>query len=505
MTEPFEYRRLVSVLAAGLLLLLARPVVAADAPKSEPLLVVDGLEDGKIRLLAGKSALIRTTRPYKRISVADAEVATARSVGETTILLTPKKPGSTQLIVWDDQDVSQMIDIIITADIAMLQEQFKQLFPTAKIDVTNANGTIVLAGRVPSAQVAEQAAQVAAPYGSKVLNLLEVSGGKQVMLQVRFAEVSRQATEALGVNGAYGTGAFEGGSNIGAVNPTNIIPGGGHVGSTPAQRGFTADKPTVSPSVTLYGAGQLGSFYLEYYINALRQNNLMRILAEPTLVTVSGQEASFIAGGAFPIPVSGGAQTGGAPAVTVEFREYGVKLNFTPVVTGEGRIRLKVAPEVSDVDYSTAVQFNGFVVPGVTQRRVSTMIELCEGQTFAIAGLLNQSVNASKDVTPLLGDIPVLGALFRSVRYQRKETELVVLVTPRLAEAMNPAQVTPVPGEKWRHPNEGDLFLNQDIGGPIDTPAKPQEPAAAPAKPQGPAAAPPRYYGQYGFQPAQGG
>ncbi len=473
----------------GTLAMLSVLLTPAEARGVESQLVTEGLENGKIRLLTGKSAVVRTIAPYKRLSVADPDVAVARSVGETSILLTPKKAGATQLVIWDERDASQMIDVVVTADIGVLQEQLKQLFPAAKIEVTSANGSIVLSGRAPSASVAEQAVQVASPYGTKVLNLLEVTGGRQVQLQVRFAEVSRQATQALGFNGAYGDGAFAGGSNIGQVNPTSILPGG-PVGNTPPAAGFTRTPPVVRPGVTLYGAGQIGSFYLEYFVEALRQNNLLRVLAEPTLVTVSGQEASFLAGGSFPIPVSGGAQSGGSPAVTVEFREFGVKLNFTPVVTGDGKIQLKVAPEVSDLDFTTAVKFDGYVVPGLTQRKVNTTIELTEGQTFAIAGLLNQSVNASKDVVPVLGDMPVLGALFRSVKYQRKETELVVLVTPRLVEAMNPSQVSPVPGQYWRHPSETDLFLNQDIGGPATPPATAKS-------------APPRFYGAHGFQPPQ--
>ena len=483
-------RILLGLLGTVALLMASSTARGADAPRNDPQLVTEGLEAGKLRLLTGKSALVRTNSPYKRLSVADPEIATARSVGETTILLTPKKAGTTQLVIWDERDASQMIDVIVTADIGVLGEQLKQLFPAAKITVTSANGSIVLSGQAPSAAVAEQAVQVATPYGAKVLNLLEVSGGRQVQLQVRFAEVSRQATQALGFNGAYGDGAFAGGSNIGQLNPTNILPGG-KVGATPPPAGFTRAAPAVSPAVTMYGAGQIGSFYLEYFVEALRQNNLLRILAEPTLVTVSGQEASFLAGGSFPIPVSGGAQNGGSPAVTVEFREFGVQLSFTPIVTGDGKIRLKVAPQVSDLDFTTAVKFDGFVIPGLTQRKVSTTIELAEGQTFAIAGLLNQSVSSSKDVVPLLGDMPVLGALFRSVKYQRKETELVVLVTPRLVEAMNPTQVMAIPGEFWRHPTENDLFFNQDIGGPANPPT------GVTTKER-----PPRFYGAYGFQPA---
>ena len=210
------------------------------------------------------------------------------------------------------------------------------------------------------------------------------------------------------------------------------------------------------------------------------------------MVVISGQEANFVAGGEFPIPISqGGGTSGGGTAITVEYRTYGVKLRFTPVVLGDGKIRLKVAPEVSDLDFTTAVKFGGFVIPGLSQRRLETVVEMREGQTLALAGLLNNNVTANKDVTPLLGDLPYIGALFRSVRYQRKETELVVIVTPRLVEAVNPAQVPALPGERWRHPTEGDLFWKRDIGGPAG-----DEKRAARAGKRGEA---PRFKGEYGY------
>jgi pilus assembly protein CpaC len=186
--------------------------------------------------------------------------------------------------------------------------------------------------------------------------------------------------------------------------------------------------------------------------------------------------------------VTQGGAGGTSTAVTIEYRDFGVKLKMTPVVLGQGKIRLTVEPEVSDLDFTTAVRFNGFVVPGLTSRKVKTVIELNEGQTFSIAGLLNNSITSNKDVTPLLGDLPVLGVLFRSVRFQRKETELVVLVTPRLVEGMNPGQVPPLPGEKWRDPTELQLFFEADLGG-----------AVAVDKPKN--TVPPRYQGQYGFAP----
>jgi pilus assembly protein CpaC len=450
--------------------------------------------DGRLKVLTGRSAIVTTERPFKRVATPDNDVAVAKPLTTTTILVTPKKAGSTQLIVWDDDERSQIIDVIVELDTKALAEQLRALLPDSKVEASSANGTIVLKGRVPSAEAAKQAAQVAAPYGAKVLNFLEVSGGQQVMLQVRFAEVSRSATSALGVNLFAADGSFFGGSSIGQISPLTELPKA-RVGDTPAPIGVEFENNrAISPSVTIFAAGQIGSFYLDGLVQALRQNNLLRILDEPNLLTMSGKEADFLAGGSFPIPISGGAETGGSSTVTVEFREFGVKLKFLPVVIGDGKIRLQIAPEVSDLDFTTAVRFNGFVIPGLSQRRVNTTVELADGQSFAIAGLLANNVSATKETVPVLGDLPVVGALFRSVRYQRKETELIVLVTPRLVGPMNPGQVPKLPGEKWRHPKEKDLFLDADLGGPVAAKGPQDTGGSAEAKP-------PRFHGSYGFNP----
>ncbi len=494
---------LIVVLLGMLSMLLAVRAAAApapgapatrQAPRGTGQIVADGTgPDGRLKLSVNKSSVITTNVPYKRVSVGQPDVADVNPIGPGNILVTAKKVGTTQIIVWDDGDRSQVIDVTVDFDLQAMQDQFKRMFPDSRIEVTTLNGAIALRGRVPNLQVAEQAVAVASPYSQKVLNFLEISGGQQVMLQVRFAEVSRSASSAMGINFNYASGAFLGGSNVGQVNPSDRMLNKGLVGATPPFDGVNIDGATpVNPAVTVFGAGQLGNFYFEYFIQALRQNNLLRVLAEPNLIAISGQEAKFLAGGKFPVPITQGGGTGGV-AVTVEYKEFGVKLNFVPVVLGDGRIRLKVAPEVSDLDFTTAVKFNGFVIPGLTTRQVETTIELAEGQTFAIAGLLNSSMTSGKDVTPLLGDLPIVGALFRSVRYQRKETELVVLVTPRLVSPMNPDEVPVLPGEKWNHPTENDLFWNRDIGREVEESAATTQPADR---------VPARFRGQYGFVPA---
>jgi pilus assembly protein CpaC len=467
-----------------------RPEVT-DIDVERAVLITEGLDDaGKLPMMMNKSSVVVTRAPYKRVSVGSADVAEVNTIGPNNILVTAKKPGTTQLIVWDENDRSQVVDLAVTVDITALQDQLKKMFPGSKIEASMSNQAIVLKGQVPTLLVAEQAEALAKPYASKVLNFLEVSGGQQVMLQVRFAEVSRSATNSLGFNFGSTDGRSFQGFNGGQVSPL----------------GITGDDSTAklairdpAASITFFGKGLLGDSAFAYYIQALRQNNLLRVLAEPNLVAISGQEASFLAGGEFPVPVTqGGGGGAGGTAITVEYRSFGVKLRFVPVVLGDGKIRLKVAPEVSDLDFTTAVRFNGFVIPGLTQRRLETVIEMREGQTFALAGLLNNNVSATKDVTPLLGDLPVVGALFRSVRYQRKETELVVIVTPRLVEAVNPAQVPLLPGEKWRHPSEGDLFWHRDLGGTTGDPKKAVPNAASATSPRGEA---PKFKGQYGFTP----
>lgn len=471
---------------------LAAPTTVPSTKK----LVADGVDaNGQVNLLMNKSVVITTTKPYSRVNVAQPDVADVNAVGGSSILVTAKKPGTTQLIIWDENDNTQVADIVVMLDVNSLQGEMTKMFPSEKIEVSGINGSIALRGKVKDLQTAEQAVQIASPYGTKVLNFLETpGGGQQVVLQVRFAEVSRTATTALGVNFglADGTGSF--GNTVG--NVSSLFPGNGSSGASGSLNGaFNAPTSSVGSGVTQFGGGVIGSTAFEVFLSALRDNNLLRILAEPNLVTTSGQEAQFLAGGEFPVPVP----SSGSNNVSIEYREFGVRLKFVPVVLGGGKIRLKVSPEVSDLDFTIAVNVAGTRVPGLRKRNLTTTIEMNEGQTFAVGGLLNQTVTSSRTSTPLLGDIPILGVLFRSVRYARSETELVVLVTPKIVSAMNPDEVPKVPGETWRHPNEAELFLNKDIGGPEDAKSQPGTSDSATTKNATAASPAPRYIGQNGF------
>lgn len=469
--------------ALGCAMYMTRPSFAQTTSATTDRMVVSGLNDqGEVNLTVNKSTIIATGRPQKRVSVAEPSIVDVNGISPTRILLTAKKPGSTQLIIWDEQDRSQTIDVTVMADIAGLKAQLGKL-QGAQIEATTAEDAVVLRGRASNLAAAEQAEALAAGYGKRVANFIEIAGGQQVQLQVRVAEISKTAVRQLGINFGYTDGIAQGASNVGQIAPLGFK----EVGSAGAVA--LAIPTTPSSAVSFFGTGQAGNTAFAYFISALRDNNLLRILAEPNLVAMSGQEASFLAGGEFPIPVPQ-AGSGNATTITIAYREFGVKLNFVPIVLGDGKIRLRVAPEVSDLDFTTAVRFGGFVVPGLTQRKVTTTVELNDGQTLAIAGLLNQSVTVDRSVTPLLGDIPIIGTLFRSVRYQRKETELVIFVTPKLVAPMSPGQVPPMPGEVWRHPNDVQLYLGADMGGPVAG----SRTAVAP-----------RYIGEYGFVPASTG
>ncbi len=461
------------------------PTGTNRGPATRPSMVSEGTgTDGSIRLTAGKSAVVTVRRPFARLSIGAAEIADVNTISPTSVLVTAKKPGSTALIVWDDQNRSEVIDVLVEQDLGGLRRQIKEAFPGLTVTVSPLNDAIAVRGQVPSMRVSEQIVEMASTF-AKVHNFLEISGGQQVMLQVRLAEVSKSALRNLGVTfgatdgvSSYSTNGLSGGANtfnLGAANPFSYTTGAG---------------------VTLFGTGKAGSTSFDLLITALRQNNVLRDLAEPNLVVTSGVAASFMAGGSIPIPVP---QPGnGGSTITIEYHPYGVQLNFTPQVLGDGRIRLDVAPEVSQLDFAHSVTISGTSVPGFTSRKVHTTVELGDGQSFALAGLLQNDMTAAETAVPLLGDIPVLGVLFRSTSYQRSETELVVMVTPRLVGALNPDQVPLVPGEHWRYPGGPAQFWKADLGGPQVEPVK----QSADKKPEGPA---PEFHGSYGFTAAGAG
>ena len=436
----------------------AADVPAVEAAAFKPLVDDAQLDRGKLRLVENDSRIIHTSRPYSRVSIAATDVADVTPLGPDTLMVSTRGPGLTQLVLWDDEMRSQTLPVQSEADLRAVQAKLDDLLGSDAVRAVDLNGKIALRGRVRSAETAAMAADIAKAYGGgEVTNFIELSGTQQVTLEIRFAEVSRTAVKQLGVNFGYADGTGSGANTIGQVNPINP---GDPTGGGPLNGNINAPTNLIGSTVTLFGGGQIGSTAFEVFLSALRENNLLRVLAQPNLTVVSGQPAEFQAGGRIPIPVPQGLGSTG-----ITFENYGVILRATPIVLGDGRIRVLVSPEVSDIDRSNGIVLAGISVPGFTTRRLSTEVELMDGQTFVLAGLLNSNVNAIKQSVPLLGDVPILGTLFRSTRYQRRETELIVLVTPHLVAPLNPGEVPPLPGENWKHPNEIELFLGGQMGG----------------------------------------
>jgi pilus assembly protein CpaC len=454
------------------------------------------LTDGQIRLLVNDTRIIRTLRPYYRVSVASPDVADVTPLSPDTLMISTKSAGNTQLVLWDENDRSQTLLVQSEADLRELHEKLTTLLPNERVEAIDLRGRIALRGRVSSTDAAARAVEIASAYSEEVIDFMEIAGSQQVMLEIRFAEVSRSAGRQLGFNfglvGQDGSGA----SNIGAINPLGPgVTGTGNIDPT-----NLSVSENASPAVTLFGGGVVGDVAFEAFLAALRENNLLRVLAEPNLTLISGEEGEFLAGGRIPIPVPQGDET-----LTIEYEDFGIRLKALPVVLGDGRIRVRVEPEVSDIDQTTGVSVAGVSVPGFRVRRLSTEVELVDGQTFVLAGLLDSSVSASKQITPLLGDVPVLGALFRSTRYQRRETELVVLITPRLVSPLNPDEIPPLPGENWKHPSEYELFLLGQLGGEggVDKPHAADVGGADDAATRNGPAPEPRLEGSYTFLPPE--
>jgi pilus assembly protein CpaC len=428
-----------------------------------------------ITVPVNQGAIVDFSVPVREVRVANPEIADVNVLGPRQILVNGKAFGTTQLIVTVNGGAQVTYTVAVDLDLERLAATIAQRVPRAKVDVSALMDSVVIAGTVPDEESAERIMQIANIYSTQVINHMRVAGVQQVLLRCTVAEVNRNATRQLGFNGWIAGDDFPnafGVSQIGGINPINI----GAAADAPATG--TIPFLTGTDGIPLTGTPQLSFGFprvqMQIFIQALRQNNLMQVLAEPNLVTLSGQEASFLAGGELPIPI---AQEEG---ISIEYRDYGVKLNFTPTVLGNDLIRLHVMPEVSEPDYTNAVTIGGFSVPGLVQRRAETVVELGPGQTFAIGGLLSERTRGVVSKVPGIGDLPVLGALFRSVDYQTEESELVILVTPELVSPLNPYQIVGIPAADHIPPNDWELFALGQLDGEGDptqpTPAAKRQP-----------------------------
>ena len=379
-----------------------------------------------LRVMVGKSLLINTTERLKRVSVTDPAVADAIVVTPTQILVHGRSPGEVSLLIWDELERSRSFDLRVDVDVTAAAEEEHRVFPDEQINVSPSRSAIVLSGHVSTEDVAKRAGMIAEAYSKNVVNVLTFGpvGAQEVLLEVKFAEVDRSALTQLGVN-VLSTGAA---NTIGTVT-TGQFGGFGQqrINDVAGQTGPFQSQETINDVLNLFLFRP--DIHLGVVVKALQDKNLLQILAEPNLIAVNGKESSFLAGGEFPFPIVQPGQ--GFTAVTISFKEFGVKLRFTPVITPNGNIHLRVVPEVSTLDFANALTISGFTVPALSTRRAETEFEIQDGQSFVIAGLMDNRVTNLYNKIPGLGDIPILGNFFKSKSAQKSNSELMVLCTAR--------------------------------------------------------------------------
>jgi len=392
-----------------------------------------------LRVMVDKSLLINTTERLKRISVSDPNVAFATVVTPTQILVHGRSPGEVSLLIWDELERSRSFDLRVDVDVSSCAEEERRVFPDEQITVTPSRAAIVLSGHVTTEDVAKRAGELASAYSKNVVNVLTFGpvGAQEVLLEVKFAEVDRSALQQLGIN-ILSTGA----ANIIGTATTGQYGGFGSqsISQTQGQNTPVPTNQTVSNILNLFLFQP--NIHLAAVIEALQTKNLLQILSEPTLIAVNGKKASFLAGGQFPFPIVQPGQ--GFTAVTISFKEFGVKLDFTPVIMPNGNIHLTVAPEVSTLDFADALTISGFTVPALSTRKAETEFELRDGQSFVIAGLIDNRVTDTWNKIPGIGDIPILGAFFKSKSISKSNSELMVLCTVHRTAPAN----EPPPGPK---------------------------------------------------------
>ena len=418
-----------------------------------------------ISLSVQETTTLVSPEPIKQVLLSNPGIVEVDAISPVKLILSGKQYGRTRLTLELSSGEKVTYVISVGLDLSALQATIEKFSPRSRVKVSSIMDTVILSGTVPDVRTSDRIFDIAGIYSGKIKNHMDVAGVQQIQLRVTIAEVGRTAVRALGINFQAAGGTAFGASMPGAIQPLSMgWPDGVPVAGT-MPFAVTGGDQIVSPSVTIFGG--LTRANLQAFIIAMQNNNLMHILAEPTLITLNGRTASFLAGGEFPIPV-----VQEANSVTVEFREFGVRLSFTPTVLSGQLIRLEVAPEVSEPDFTNAVQIAGFTIPGRKIRNAHTTIELASGQTFAIAGLLSQNTRAFTNRVPGLGNLPILGALFRSVEYRKSETELLIIVTPELIEPLNPAQVGVIPGDSLRDPNDFRLFGLGEIENTAAVPAE---------------------------------
>lgn len=410
-----------------------------------------------VKVTINKSETVRLDSAFKEVLVGNSEIADVMPLTDKSIYVLGRQIGTTRLAILDSaKNIMGLVDVEVTYDLDSLRKTLKSEVPLADIKVKSINGKLLLTGVVPDTpslkRVMTLAKQIAAAEDS-ITNAIRVASPQQVMLEVRFVEATRRAVRELGISWGALTNRF------GASTGSNLLP-------LPVDPTTTATFISSLISGTPYGAASIaiggGSAAVDALIEALEKRDLVRRLAEPNLVALSGDTANFLAGGEFPFPVDGGDDK-----ITIEFKKFGVGLDFTPTVLSDNQINLRISPEVSELDPTQSLTINGTTVPGLSVRRATTTVELRDGQSFAIAGLLQADNTRLRNQLPWIGQVPVLGTLFRSASYQKRETDLVIIVTPRLVKPKKPGERLITPLDRRLASNDFDFFINGNSEIPI--------------------------------------
>lgn len=429
---------------------------------------------GSVNVDIGRSVVVEAPWPASRVSVTSPQIADVEVLTPSRVLVMGKSIGTTDLIMWNNQEEAWQTQVDVDIDLPRFKDELLRFFPGSALEIQRSDDVIIVSGAVARAEEVDRLHRYLDATELKYVDLSNVAGVHQVEIEVRVAEASRTALRELGVNTLHAGDDFfgatsPGASTGGALVPINMgVPEGAAVAQNiPFE--FTSDVVS-SPLVTLIAGFPRAD--LELFVRALAENGYVRILAEPNLTALSGEEASFLAGGEFPIPVVQSGLGGGVPSISIEYKQFGVQLTFRPMVLGDGAIRLYVDTEVSDISERGSVEIQGFRVPAITTRRAATTLELASGQMFGMAGLIQQTTQARASRLPWLGDVPVVGALFSSKRYEHGETELVVLVRASLVEPLSTTDTVPVPGDLHRPPDDVELYLEGRLesGKPPETP-----------------------------------
>lgn len=404
----------------------------------------------EMSLEVSQGRLIRLDRPATSVFIADPEIADVQVKSPQMVYVFGKKAGETSLYAVDDREtVLVSMPIVVTHNLQRLRTSIDRILPASKVEIDSVDGSLVLTGTVANISEAEEVRRLAAAFvddESKLINRLGISGPTQINLRVKIAEVKRDVVKRFGINwdAIASIGDFAFGLATGRPTFLGSFPGGNL-----ATRGNDLD------SNSFVGAVRTGDLDLNVIVDALEDEGLLTILAEPNLTAMSGETASFLAGGEFPIPVPQGNDT-----ISIEFKKFGVSLAFTPTLLGDGRINLKVAPEVSQLTNTGSITINDFVIPALNTRRAETVVELGSGQSFAVAGLLQSSLDQDVSKVPGLGDVPILGALFRSDVFRRGETELVIIVTPYVVRPTSGTRMA-LPTDAVLPPNDAERIFGR--------------------------------------------